>query len=201
LDETFGGGAMTQIYFVRHAEPVHGWVEDRSRPLTEEGMKDSKVVADFFREIKVDLFYSSPYKRSVDTISDSAKEKKLPIRTDERFRERVNGIEVNNIEMIQKRWTDFDYHEEDGESLTMVQSRNMEALREILRNHEGKSIVIGTHGTALSTILNFYEPDYDVNSFLRIIKYMPYIIRLDFDGESFIGKEELLILEKKFKRE
>ncbi|HSR04204.1 MAG TPA: histidine phosphatase family protein [Proteiniclasticum sp.] len=192
---------MTTIYFVRHAEPVHSWEEDRSRPLSEEGMKDSKVVADFFREIKVDLFYSSPYKRSVDTISDSAKEKKLTIRTDERFRERVNGTEVNNKEMFLKRWTDFDYHVEDGESLSMVQKRNMEALTEILQNHEGKTIVIGTHGTALSTILNYYEPEYDVNSFLRIINYMPYIIRLDFDGERFIGKKELLILEKKFKRE
>lgn len=191
---------MTEIYFVRHAEPVHSWKEDRSRPLSEEGMKDAKAVADFFRETKVDLFYSSPYKRSVDTISDSAKEKKLPIRTDERFRERVNGTEVNNIEMIQKRWTDFDYHEEDGESLSMVQNRNMEALTEILRNHVGKTIVIGTHGTALSSILNYYEPGYDVNSFMRMINYMPYIIKLDFDGERFIEKKELLILEKKFKR-
>jgi len=191
---------MTEIYFVRHAEPVHSWLEDRSRPLSEEGMKDSKVVADFFREIKVDFFYSSPYKRSVDTISHSAKEKKLPIRTDERFRERVNGTEVNNKEMFLKRWTDFDYHVEDGESLSMVQNRNMEALTEILQNHEGKTVVIGTHGTALSTILNYYEPEFDMNSFLRIINYMPYIIRLDFDGESFIGKEECLYLEKTFKR-
>jgi len=200
LEETCGGKAMTTIYFVRHAEPVHGWEEDRSRPLTEEGVKDSKAVADFLREIKVDLFYSSPYKRSVDTISDSAMEKKLPIRTDERFRERVNGTEVNNIEMIQKRWMDFDYHEEYGESLSMVQNRNVEALKEILQNHEGKTIVIGTHGTALSAILNYYEPEYDVNSFMRMINYMPYIIRLDFDGGRFIGKKELLILEKKFKR-
>ena len=195
------GKAMTMIYFVRHAEPVHSWKEDRSRPLTEEGVIDSKAVADYFRDIKVDLFYSSPYKRSLDTISDSAKEKKLPVRTDERFRERVNGNEVNNKEMFLKRWTDFDYHEENGESLSMVQNRNMEALTEILQNHEGKTIVIGTHGTALSTILNFYEPDFNINSFLRIIDYMPYIIRLDFDGESFIRKEELLILLKEYKRD
>lgn len=192
---------MTKIYFVRHAEPMHSWEEDRTRPLTEEGVKDTKAVTDFFREIKVDHFYSSPYNRSVETISGSAKEKRLPIRTDARFRERVNGPEVNNKEMFLKRWADFDYHVEGGESLRMVQSRNMEALREILQNHEGETIVIGTHGTALSTILNFYEPDFDVNSFLRIINFMPYIIRLDFEGENVLGKEELLILEKKYKRE
>ena len=37
----------------------------------------------------------------------------------------------------------------------MVQNRNIEALNEILSDNADKEIVIGTHGTALSTILNF----------------------------------------------
>ena len=32
---------MTRVYFVRHAQPEHDWKEDRTRPLTEEGKKDS----------------------------------------------------------------------------------------------------------------------------------------------------------------
>ena len=32
---------MTKVYFVRHAQPEHDWEEDRTRPLTEEGKKDS----------------------------------------------------------------------------------------------------------------------------------------------------------------
>jgi len=28
---------------------------------------------------------------------------------------------------------------------------------------------------------------------------MPYIIRLDFDGENLVGKEEVLIIKKEFK--
>ena len=35
---------MTKIYFVRHAQPEHAWKEDRTRPLTEEGKKDSAIV-------------------------------------------------------------------------------------------------------------------------------------------------------------
>ena len=30
--------------------------------------------------------------------------------------------------MFQKRWADHDYHEEGGESLAMVEERNIEAL-------------------------------------------------------------------------
>ena len=50
---------------------------------------------------------------------------------------------------------DHDYHEEGGESLAMVQERNIEALNEILSENIDKEIVIGTYGTALSTMLNW----------------------------------------------
>lgn len=36
----------------------------------------------------------------------------------------------------------------------MVQKRNMEALHDILADNADKEIVVGTHGTALSSILN-----------------------------------------------
>lgn len=193
------GKRKTSVYFVRHAQPEHTWEEDRTRPLTQEGLKDSKKVTEVLKNFKVDCYLSSPYKRSFDTICEIAEVHSTNIITDERFRERENGLEGNNFDMFQKRWRDFHFHEEGGESLHMVQQRNIEALMEVLNKHYGKNIVIGTHGTALSTILNYFEPSYCCNDFLRIIDYMPYIIRLDFEGSSCIGKEELLIVEKKFK--
>ena len=56
--------------------------------------------------------------------------------------------------------------------------------------------MVGTHGTALSTILNYYDSTFGVEGFLRIINYMPYIIRLGFDGMKLIEKEEILIVDK-----
>ena len=47
----------------------------------------------------------------------------------------------------------------------MVQGRNMEALNKILSDNQGKEIVVGTHGTALSTILNFMTIALDVKIF------------------------------------
>ena len=32
---------ITKIYFVRHAQPEHDHVDDRTRPLTREGVSDS----------------------------------------------------------------------------------------------------------------------------------------------------------------
>ena len=63
---------MTRVYFVRHAQPEHDWKEDRTRPLTEEGKKDSAIVLEFLKDKKIDTFYCSPYKRSMDTITDAA---------------------------------------------------------------------------------------------------------------------------------
>lgn len=183
---------------MRHAQPVHSWEDDRTRPLTEEGLFDSKSVTELLKTVSINRFYSSPYKRSIDTISESAEMFNMNIHTDERFRERSKGINGNNSGMFQKRWADFSYCEEEGESLGHVQKRNIEALFEILKNCSGENIVVGTHGTALSTILNYYDSSYGCDAFLRIIDYMPYIIRLDFDGMDCVGKEELLIIKKEF---
>lgn len=191
---------MTSIYFIRHAQPDHNWEDDRTRPLSDEGAQDCKKVADLFRDIKIDYYISSPYERSINTIKESANNHNMAIDTDERFREREAGINGNNFEMFRKRWDDFDFHEESGESLNIVQKRNIEAISEILNNYKDKNIAIGTHGTALSTILNHFEPSYCCDDFLRMIDFMPYIVRLDFNGTDYIGREELLIIEKEFKK-
>ena len=147
---------MTHIFFVRHAEPVHSWKEDCSRPLSELGKSDCIYVTDFLRETPVDMFISSPYKRSIDTISEAAAQHGMQILTDERLREREQGEGYISHDMIRRRWADFNYHEPGGESIGMVQKRNIEALSEILSKNQDKRIVIGTHGTALASILNHY---------------------------------------------
>ncbi len=190
---------MTKIYFVRHAEPVHSWEDDKTRPLTQEGIEDSKKITTFFKNIHIDIFISSPYERSVGTILGSAEQRKMSIITDERLRERRARKSSNNFQMMRKRWADFNFCEEDGENLYSVQKRNMVTLSEILSKYQDKNIVIGTHGTALSTILNNYNPAYNCDSFLRIIDFMPYILRMDFNGLEYLGQEELLIVKKDFK--
>ena len=190
---------MTTIYFVRHAQPEHNWENDRTRPLTKEGLSDSQKVTEALHNIKIDRFISSPYQRSVDTIKGCALEHGIEIVTDERLREREKGADGNNFGMFQKRWGDFDFHEDGGESLNMVQKRNIEALLEILNREKGSTVVVGTHGTALSTILNDFNPSYGCDDFLRMIDFMPYIIRLDFDGQRCVGQEEVLIVKKTFK--
>lgn len=190
---------MTRVYFVRHAQSDWRSGSDRERGLTAEALEDRKVVLEFLRDKRVDAFYCSPYRRSIDTIQEAAEFYGQTIQTDERLRERETVPGGNSRELFRKRWADFDWHEPGGESLRSVQERNIAALTEILAREQGKTLVIGTHGTALSTILNYYDPGYDCDSFLRIIDWMPFIVELDFDGTRFLSKTEHVHVEKIFK--
>ena len=192
---------MTTIYFVRHCLPDQKWQDDRTRPLTDEGLADSFKLVEILKDKKIDVFVSSPYKRSFDTIRPAADFYGMQIETDERLRERKAGKQGNSAhDMFKKRWADFSFAEEDGESIGSVQKRNIEALSEILKKYEGKTIAIGTHGTALSSIINYYEPSFNVENFLKIIDFMPWVLKMEFDSEKYLGREDVFHIYKEFKK-
>ncbi len=90
---------MTHIFFVRHAQPDESWKDDRTRPLTETGLADRKRVTELLAKMHIDCFYSSPYKRAMDTISECAGILNKEIYLDERFRERQPG-EIGNVDFM-----------------------------------------------------------------------------------------------------
>ena len=188
--------SYTNIIFVRHCQSLHPYSDDRTRPLTEEGLKDREVVVETLKDRRIDVVFSSPYKRSVDTVQPVADLFDLPVRMEERFHERVYG--VNSREFRIKRWEDLSLAEENGESLKSVQDRNMEALKEVLVEYRGKTVVIGTHGTALSTILHYYDNSFNAYDFYRIVNWTPYVVELVFDGDKLLEKKELAHVEKTY---
>ena len=190
---------MTNIYFVRHAQPDHTCTDAALRPLTEEGQRDTAEVVRAMKDIHIDYAISSPYKRSYDTIKSTADAHGLDIDTDHRLHERISGKNSNNPEMFRRRWADLSFCESDGECLQSVMDRNIAAVNDILDAHRDENIMVGTHGTALSTILHYYDNSFGADDFMRIIDFMPYIIRLGFEGRELIEKEEILIVEKEFK--
>ena len=88
---------MTRVYFVRHAQPQFSWADDLTRPLTEEGMQDRRIVLEFLQDKKVDVFFCSPYQRSYDTIAEAAAFFGKEIYTDARLREREKGNATSNM--------------------------------------------------------------------------------------------------------
>ena len=190
---------MTNIYFVRHAQPDYSCTDAALRPLTDEGERDTAEVVEAMSAIHLDYAISSPYKRSYDTIKQTAAEHGLDIGIDDRLHERISGKNSNNPEMFRRRWADLDFCESDGECLRSVMNRNIAALNDILDAHKDENVMVGTHGTALSTILHYYDSSFGADDFMRIIDFMPYIIRLGFEGRECVEKEEILIVKKEFK--
>ena len=184
---------MTTIYFIRHSVPDYAdGLADGELPLTDEGLKRADELVEIFEDIKINEIFSSTYKRAMQTVEPIAKDKNLDIQEVYDFRERERGQrKINFDELIKRMWADFSWQPENGESLQQVQERNIHALKQILTENKEQTLIIGTHGTALSTILNYYEPSFSVTDFMRIADVMPYVIRMDFDGLEYLGKEEI----------
>ncbi len=192
-----GKETVTRIYFVRHAQSQKEWEDgETTRPLTEEGLADAQKAFKAMGGVQLDVFFSSPYKRAVDTIKPLADFWDSEIITDQRLRERDGGRFGSLKEHVEHRWLDFTFAEEGGESLGHAQERNINALREIVKNHPGKTVCVGTHGTALSTILNYFDSTFGYDSYRAIANLTPYIIRLDFEGETCLGKQEIFFVDK-----
>lgn len=174
---------MTKVFFVRHAEPNYDNHDDRSRELSPRGMENRKKVTSFLADKNIDIVISSPFKRAVDTVQDFADKNGLPVEIVEDFRERKvdSGWIEDFASFSKKQWSDFSFKLSDGECLKEVQDRNISALNNVLKQYSGKNIVVGSHGTSLSTIINFYDNSFGYDDFERIRFLMPWIVEFSFD--------------------
>ncbi len=182
---------MTNVYFVRHAEPDYNNHDDLLRPLTDKGMKDRIKVTNYLMDKKIDVILSSPYIRAIDTVADFAKNVGLSIETVSDFRERkIDSSWIEDFNAFSKKqWSDFNYKLTDGESLNEVQQRNIRALEEVIFIHKGKNIVIGSHGTALSTIINYYDNRFNYDNFNVIRSLMPWIVKFVYNDLKCVSIE------------
>ena len=193
---------MTHIYFVRHAEPNYNNHDDLTRELSPKGMADRELVSEFLADKQVDIVLSSPYKRAVDTVAHFASLRDLPITTIRDFRERkVDSVWIDDFDTFTRnQWADFNYKLIDGETLAEVQKRNISALQEVIKQHKGKTVVIGSHGTALSTIINHFVPQFGIEEFSRIKSIMPWIVHFSFLDNDCVRIEEYDLFSGSFQR-
>ena len=188
---------LTTVYFVRHAQPNYENHDDILRELTAKGLEDRKLVTTFLADKNVDVVLSSPFHRSIDTIRHFANSRGLEITIIEDFRERrIDSVWIEDFNgFCKKQWEDFNYKLSDGESLSEVQERNISALNQVLKEHAGKTIVVGSHGTALSTIVNFYDNSFGHAEFEKIRGLMPWVVEFKFDGMECVGIKQYNLFE------
>jgi 2,3-bisphosphoglycerate-dependent phosphoglycerate mutase len=136
--------------------------------------------------------YSSPCRRAVLTVEPLARALGLAVELREDLRERQIGAWVDDFrEYYRRQWDDFDYRLDGGESLRQAQSRNIAQVQVLIEENLGKSITVGTHGTALSLILNYYDSTFDVHGFEFIVDRMPWVVVCHFHGTSMTDWQEI----------
>lgn len=181
---------ITTIYLVRHADSSYS-TDEVNRPISKAGVLDALALHKQFENIKIDKVYSSPYKRSIQTVEEIAESRKLSVELRENFKERKksNGKLDDFFNNVKKLWDDVHYKFEGGESNMEGQSRGIDAINSVLDENKGKTIVIGTHGDLMSLILNYYDRSFAYEFWRRLD--MPDSYKLEFDNSTLKSIEQI----------
>ncbi len=137
---------MRNIYFIRHGEALDdinntfgGWADD---PLTENGIKLAKELAESIKHLEPKKIFSSPLQRAKVTAEIIADNLKIPLQIIEDLKERNRyGILTGmNIEKTKAEFPDLfeqvkDYHQtiKGAESYQHFKKRVMDALDKIFK--------------------------------------------------------------------
>ncbi|CAN7483868.1 histidine phosphatase family protein [Rossellomorea sp. LjRoot5] len=174
---------MTKLYLVRHAHSIYT-SEERTRPLSEKGRRDALNVTGRLIKEKIDVVCSSPYKRAMETVEGIARHINQEIELVEEMRERtLSSVPVKNFqEAISSVWADPSLSLEGGESNLTAQKRGVHGIFKILKEYNGKNVVIGTHGNIMVLIMNYFDGKYGVE-FWRELE-MPDVYCLTFQDRN-----------------
>jgi 2,3-bisphosphoglycerate-dependent phosphoglycerate mutase len=179
----------TTIYLIRHAHAE--WRQDESRSLSEAGSRAAATVADRLSSKPIVAVYTSPSKRSIETVEPLATRLGLrpePI-PDLRERELPAVPPAEFDALIRQAWSSPDEAPGGGESNVRAQARGLAVVQTILARHVGSQVVIGTHGNLLALVLNALDSRYAYD-FWRGLSF-PDIYKLEFDGSRFGSVERL----------
>ena len=157
----------TTVYLIRHSEPfkVHRGkkntnesllIENEKTPLSINGEKMAEKIAKKSEFIGLDVVSSSNYVRTMSTAKYFAFNNNLKVDIDERFNERIHGVDSysdlpSDFEI--KQFDDANFKVGFGESQQEVQSRMYDALLELIKEYHGKKIAIVSHSTAIAFLL------------------------------------------------
>jgi 2,3-bisphosphoglycerate-dependent phosphoglycerate mutase len=178
--------APLDVILVRHAEPIAFGtqdVADDDRPLTPDGRAAAQELAAELDDWEISAIYSSPYARSVETMTILAERRGMQIHLLGDLRERRHSVKAHEDwrETLARAWSDADFSPPGGESSRDAQRRAIGTLDLLRSRHpDGGRLVVGSHGNLISLILQALEPGigYDFHMAMP----MPALYRLTHDG-------------------
>lgn len=162
---------MTRVYFIRHAEAegnlyrrIHGWYDSL---ITDNGYRQIAALRERFRNIPIDAVYASDLFRTRTTARAIYEPRNLPLYTDVGLREVHMGwwedrpwAEVARLDeksLAQFNATSPDWKVPGGESLEEVRRRVGSTIQKLATRHDGQTIAVFSHGTAIRNTLAWFD--------------------------------------------
>jgi broad specificity phosphatase PhoE len=159
----------TKLILIRHGESESN-IEGRfnrtakGTNLTEEGKRQSELVANRLKDKKIDILYTSPTNRTLQTTEIINKYLNLEVNIEEDLKERDYGIlsgqprkniklPDNLREINVKRVTEEDFKIPQGESFTELKERVIKIINKIIEKHKNKTILIIAHGNVVRSLV------------------------------------------------
>jgi phosphoserine phosphatase len=160
---------MRKIFLARHGQTewnrenrVQGRVQHIQ--LNENGVRQSERLAERLEKENIDIVYSSPLERALQTAEIVAEKHNLSIITHEGLAERRFGhLDGLTMDEFRKKhpavWKSYmedrDLHGVDGaETVKELRERGVAAFDEIIKMNPGKNILIITHAGILKVIIH-----------------------------------------------
>lgn len=168
----------TIIYLTRHGQTEWN-LEKRlqgrgNSTLTKSGIKGAEELRDRMKSIKLDEIYSSPIERALITANIVKGSHDLQVKTEDNFMEMSFGdYEGRRTDEILEENPEFDMElimkgntslcAPNGETLAHVRERVKKTMDRIIKENNGKTILIVAHGITLKALM-YYFNDKDVNT-------------------------------------
>jgi 2,3-bisphosphoglycerate-dependent phosphoglycerate mutase len=175
-----------KIYFVRHGESelnakhIH---QPHTAQLSDLGKKQAAFVAHRFSSIPVDIIYSSPFARALETATEIAQitEKKIvqePLLRELKRPTEIEGKPIDDpaIQSLKQQIIDHtadpDWHYADEENIHDLKNRCLNIVA-LLKSLEYEHVVVVTHGITLRMIIAcmMFPEDTIVNNFAAMLKF------------------------------
>jgi 2,3-bisphosphoglycerate-dependent phosphoglycerate mutase len=183
------GAETTICYFVRHAHAE--WRDDDDRPLSRAGSEAARVVAERLASRPIAAVYTSPSRRSMETIDSLARRLGLRPEVVSDLREReLPTVPPSEFEaLVREAWRRPTEAPRGGESNVQAQARGLAVVRAVVARHAGSQVVIATHGNLLALVLNALDAKFDCE-FWRGLSF-PDIYQVAFSGIGLGGVSRL----------
>jgi broad specificity phosphatase PhoE len=170
---------VTTIFLARHGESdwnaANRFQGHSDRPLTEFGRRQAEALAEAVAAEQVDMIYSSPLIRALDTARIVAARTGLDVVEDEDLREVDTGgwSGLSREEVRQRfpegfdRWLSGGAGWEDGETYEDMAARTLEAVSRIAEAHPGGRVLVVSHGGPIRAI-QAAASDMDIHEYRRL---------------------------------